>query len=122
MAFSHIIERSGGLVRVTMAGEADFAAAEKLRDTLADALREHPERVEVDLSALEFIDSRSAGALVGACQAAAGFGCQMVVNNPRGRVLHVLQTMGVLDALTGGTPRPPSGPRPRAPKRERGTS
>ncbi|GGQ74997.1 STAS domain-containing protein [Couchioplanes azureus] len=115
MTFSHTVERSGALVRVTLAGKADFAVVEDLRDILADALREHPERVEVDLSALDFVDSRSVGVLVGACQAATGFGCRLVTTGPRGRVLQVLQAMGVLDELTGGTPRPPSAPRPRAP-------
>jgi anti-sigma B factor antagonist len=52
----------GSLVRLV--GELDLYNAPALRQTLGDICSEAPERVIVDLSEVEFIDSTALGALI----------------------------------------------------------
>src|SRR4051794_30858260 len=55
--------RDGGLV-VRLGGELDLYNAGKVRDALLEAAREQPERLVLDLTEVEFIDSTALGALV----------------------------------------------------------
>lgn len=101
MAFSYAASRSGERVCLALAGEMDLSVQEQVRSALADILAgATPCRIEVDVSALEFIDSSSIGVLVGARHAARAAQCTLLVTHPRGMVLRVLETIGVLDILT----------------------
>ncbi|NJC72197.1 STAS domain-containing protein [Planosporangium thailandense] len=104
MQLAHAVERHEDEVTVVFAGEAVLGTAREFRDALFDAVAERPVRVVVDLRGLIFIDSTCVGALVAARQAAINQGRRLVVTHPRGQVLKVLRTAGVLGSLTGDRP------------------
>ena len=58
------IARDGTVVVVRLAGELDLYNAEAVREALGDALADEPERIVVDLGAVEFLDSTALGVLV----------------------------------------------------------
>lgn len=49
---------SAGLAHISVAGEIDLATAGKLRDAIAEALAERPERLILDLEGVTFADSQ----------------------------------------------------------------
>jgi anti-anti-sigma regulatory factor len=56
MAFS-IFHFDSGIARVVIAGDLDVATISILRRELSNVLRQHPTRVEMDLSHLDVIDT-----------------------------------------------------------------
>lgn len=100
MKLAHAVERHDGEVTVVFAGEADLSTVRDFRDALFDALAERPARVVIDLRGLIFIDSTGVSALIAVRQAALKQGAQLIVTYPRGQVLRVLRTAGVLGTLT----------------------
>lgn len=58
------VERAGGAVVVRLAGELDLYNAGELREALAEVCAEEPERVVVDLTEVEFVDSTALGVLI----------------------------------------------------------
>jgi anti-sigma B factor antagonist len=58
------VETAGKACVVRLAGELDLYNADRVRQALADACRESPERVVVDLGEVEFIDSTALGTLI----------------------------------------------------------
>jgi anti-sigma B factor antagonist len=55
--------RAGGIV-VRLGGELDLYNADKVRKALLDVAAQAPERLVLDLSEVEFIDSTALGALI----------------------------------------------------------
>jgi anti-sigma B factor antagonist len=58
------IARNGDTVVVRLAGELDLYNAEAVRQALGEAVAEQPERLVVDLGAVDFLDSTALGVLV----------------------------------------------------------
>jgi anti-sigma B factor antagonist len=58
------VERNGDAVVVTLAGELDLYNAEAVRNVLIEECARKPERVVIDLSRVEFIDSTALGVLI----------------------------------------------------------
>jgi anti-sigma B factor antagonist len=58
------VEKVGGASVVKLAGELDLYNAAQVRNALAGACDDEPERVVVDLSDVEFIDSTALGVLI----------------------------------------------------------
>jgi anti-sigma B factor antagonist len=58
------VERANGACVVRLGGELDLYNAEAVRDALFDACAARPERLVVDLSAVEFVDSTALGVLI----------------------------------------------------------
>ncbi len=58
------IEAVGSARVVRLGGELDLYNAEQVRSALAEVLAQAPERVVVDLSEVEFIDSTALGVLI----------------------------------------------------------
>jgi anti-sigma B factor antagonist len=58
------IDRRDGFVVVSLAGELDLYNAHVVRDALLECCSEEPERLVVDLSGVQFIDSTALGVLV----------------------------------------------------------
>ena len=58
------IAREGDVVVVRLAGELDLYNAPTVREALGDVVAEGPERLVVDLGAVEFVDSTALGVLV----------------------------------------------------------
>jgi anti-sigma B factor antagonist len=58
------VTRLDGAVVVRLQGELDLYNAHEVRQALADAAEEAPERLIVDLAAVEFVDSTALGVFV----------------------------------------------------------
>ena len=58
------VESLDGAVVVRLAGELDLYNANEVRDALATAADDKPQRIVVDLSQVEFIDSTALGVLI----------------------------------------------------------
>ena len=58
------VERVGDAVVVRLTGELDLYNARDVRDVFAEQTAGEPERVVVDLSGVEFIDSTALGVLI----------------------------------------------------------
>lgn len=58
------VERNGDAVVVSLAGELDLYNAHEVRSALLDECARSPERLVVDLSRVEFIDSTALGVLI----------------------------------------------------------
>jgi anti-anti-sigma factor len=92
---------SPGTARVAVAGEIDLSTADLLRArllTVLSALR--PQRLEVDLAAVTFLDCSGITVLVVAGNIAARTGCQLRITNPQPIVRRVLDLTGLLGVLT----------------------
>ena len=58
------VDRLGGAVVVRLTGELDLYNAHEVRDVLVEEAARDPERVVIDLSAVNFIDSTALGVLI----------------------------------------------------------
>ena len=58
------VERDNGTSVVRLAGELDLYNAEVVREALFAAAAEEPERLVVDLSEVQFVDSTALGVLI----------------------------------------------------------
>jgi anti-sigma B factor antagonist len=58
------VQAADGVVVVRLGGELDLYNAHEVRAALTDAADSRPERVVVDLSQVEFIDSTALGVLI----------------------------------------------------------
>ena len=103
--WSYTVRGTAQRLVIALQGELDLAAADPLRAMFAAAAGQVAE-VEVDMSAVTFLDSIGIGALVGGRNAALAQGCTFVVTGPSEPVRQVLEISGVLDAFTD-TSKPP---------------
>ncbi|GGN94857.1 hypothetical protein GCM10010112_84580 [Actinoplanes lobatus] len=90
-----------GLVRVAVAGEIDLSTSDVLHAGLLAVLSAQlPERIEVDLAKVTFMDCGGLTVLVAAGKAAARTGCQLRITNPQPIIRRVLDLTGLLEILT----------------------
>jgi anti-anti-sigma factor len=88
---------AGVVLRVI--GELDMVSAPSLTESIADALREHPAMLVVDLTAVRFIASAGMSALVGAYdQAGDRTQVRVVASHPA--TLRPLEVTGLLTAIS----------------------
>ncbi|MFC0529284.1 STAS domain-containing protein [Phytohabitans kaempferiae] len=93
---------SGSTARVVVSGEIDMAVADALSASVLGALRTNGVRlVEVELSAVGFIDACGVGVLLAARNDAHRQGKTFLVRGARGLPRRVLEITGVLNALAG---------------------
>jgi anti-anti-sigma factor len=93
---------SGSTARVVVSGEIDMAVTEALSASVLGVLRADGVRlVEVELSAVGFIDACGVGVLLAARKDARGQGKSLVVRGARGMPRRVLEMTGVLGVLAG---------------------
>ena len=95
------VSRAGSAVVVALTGELDIATAEPLRHQLTGVVDGDPPpaRVVVDAAALDFVDAAGISVLLGAQQALAARGGELLLRAPSRlvlRVVAVLQLDGVL--------------------------
>ena len=79
---------------VVVSGEVDVMSAVALRRTLTRALDETTGTVEVDLSAVQFIDATGVGVLVDVHNKAAEAGRAVVVTRPSRAVRRIISILG----------------------------
>jgi len=90
-----------GTVRVAVVGEIDLANTDVLQARLLGVLSAKlPDRVEVDLAGVTFLDCGGLTVLVVVGKAAACTGCQLRITNPQSIVHRVLGLTGLLGVLT----------------------
>lgn len=89
----------GGTLRVLVSGEVDVSNASVLRSSVDAALEARPEKLEVDLAEVGYIDSTGIGVLVGASHRAEEQQMAFEVTNPQRNVRRVLGLLGVERAL-----------------------
>jgi anti-sigma B factor antagonist len=85
------------VVTVAITGEIDIATSQAMRDALATD--SGPAHLEVDMSAVTFIDASGIGALLAARQRAVDGGGSLAVRAPSWAVLRVTRVLGLDELL-----------------------
>jgi anti-anti-sigma factor len=99
---SHSVVASDGVVRVVLAGEIDLAVADDMHSWILAAAAGHPGwPVEVDMTAVSFVDSSGIRAFVRARTDVTASGRPLRLVNTAGMALRVLQVAGVYAHLSG---------------------
>ncbi|WP_306213139.1 STAS domain-containing protein [Actinoplanes sp. RD1] len=97
--------RSPGVIEVSPAGEIDVENAYEIKDAVAEQLAAGtPERIELDMHGVSFIDSVGISALVAAFQLASVSGVKLVVTRPSRFAHRQLWVTGLLGLF--GAPEP----------------
>lgn len=91
-----------GEVRLSVAGELDLSTVDQLQQQVEQELLadRRPQRLVLDLTGLTFCDSTGLSAMLAAQMAGAEHGVAVIVANPRGMTLRVMEATGLLDILT----------------------
>ena len=85
----------GAFLRVRLAGEIDAETGMLLHDAVARLDPPRHQCIELDLSAVTFVDSSGIGALVQARRVAHGVGARVVLVDPSHPVVRVLALVGL---------------------------
>lgn len=88
-------EEKGTASTVRIEGELDIAGAAHFRRIVGDLMGSGVRRVEVDLSATEFVDSSGLGALLWAEHRLKAIGGQLDIVNPRRDVARTFALAGL---------------------------
>jgi anti-anti-sigma factor len=88
-----------GEARLTARGELDLAVAPAFREALCAVVRSGCRRVFVDLSAVTFMDSSGAKALVGARRHAERDQIELILVGPSRPVCRLLDVLGVRESF-----------------------
>jgi anti-sigma B factor antagonist len=84
-----------GTRHISVSGEADLSSCDPLRQALDDVISGGAERVELDLTHLDFIDSTGIGVLVSALKRMQAKGGAIALRSPGVSVLRVLEITGL---------------------------
>lgn len=87
-------------VIVELTGELDLATAPRLRDRLAVLSEDGHDRITLDLTDLDFIDSTGLSVLVMAYTRAESSGGGMIVRNPSSAVMRIFEITGLASVFT----------------------
>jgi anti-sigma B factor antagonist len=80
---------------VRVGGELDLTNADRLKDALGRAQRDHKGAITLDLSGLDFLDSTGISILVQASQQSKTNGRRLRIRGATGQVKRVLEVTGV---------------------------
>ena len=89
-----------GIPVIGLQGELDVHGAPKLRDSLFELMAEGHQRIVLDFSALEFIDSSGLGVILGALRRQRDHGGQLVVACATPRIVRLLEITGLSDVMS----------------------
>ena len=85
-----------GALYVKLSGDIDHHSAKSVRDSVDDLIRRNnPVELELDLSAVDFMDSSGLGLVLGRYKKQTDMGGKMKIVNPTRRVMQILQLAGV---------------------------
>lgn len=100
MSFDYTIHRDGGTITVAPEGDVALETVPVLREVLRNVVDSHENgRIDVDMSAVTFLDSSGIGVLVAAQRAAAAHGTSLMLREPGPMIRMVLQIAHLEDAL-----------------------
>jgi anti-anti-sigma factor len=103
--------KTGTVVEISPHGEIDVDSAHEVREAVVEVLTQHrPARVEVNLSAVAFIDSTGISAMVAGFQMAEVTGAKLVVTRPSPFVHRQLWVTGLLGLFGAPPPYEPGVP------------
>jgi anti-sigma B factor antagonist len=97
---TRLSREADGITLVEVAGEIDMHTSQELAEVLAEALRDEPEHLEVDLSAVGFIDSTGLSVLVQNAKLALAGTTSFEIVCPDKRLMQVFDITGLSDVLT----------------------
>jgi anti-sigma B factor antagonist len=86
-------------VLVAIGGELDALAASHVRERLAEAVKDDPARVTIDLSRVSFLDSMAIGLLVATKKRVSDYGGSFSVKSGHSLVRQVLEITGLIEFL-----------------------
>lgn len=90
----------GRVVRLRFAGEIDSATVHLVEEVLASALDDVRERLEVDLSAVDFMDSSGLNVLVVVRNTLDDRGVTLVISEVSDQVRRLFELSGLIPAFT----------------------
>ncbi len=85
----------GDAIVVTVIGDVDLATAPRLRDRLEGAVGARPDRVIVDLSRMDFIDSVGLAVLIDVARTADARSTALVLRSPQRATRKILEISGL---------------------------
>ena len=86
----------GNILYVKLSGDIDHHSAKDVRDSVDDLIKNNnPAEFELDLSAVEFMDSSGLGLVLGRYKKQNDIGGKMKILNPTNRIMQILQLAGV---------------------------
>ena len=109
MSFDYTIRRQGDTITVAPEGDVSLETTPVLREVLRQIVdSQGGGAIDVDLSAVGFVDSAGIGVLVAAQRAAAAKGSRLMVTSPGPMIRMVLQIAGLDGVLvrSGGDADP----------------
>jgi len=109
--WAYRVSRQGEMSLVTLSGEVDMSAEDELAEVLlAEVSRSGTSCVEIDLDAVEFLDSSAINVLVRVFNAARETGRELHLVRAHQTPLKVLEMTGLMPLLAPGGGAPVSGP------------
>jgi stage II sporulation protein AA (anti-sigma F factor antagonist) len=91
-----LIEAEGKTVTVFLAGDLDHSNAKEIREDIDCAIeRNSPERLVLDFSGLEFMDSSGIGLIMGRYKKCEPLGCKITVSGAKGTIKKVIKIAGI---------------------------
>jgi len=91
MALEVKVEQAGGTHTIRAQGEVDLSTSPKLREAILGAMAGSAERVAVDLSGVQYMDSSGVATLVEGLKKGREKGRAFVLQHPSAPVMKVLQ-------------------------------
>jgi anti-sigma B factor antagonist len=95
LALVHFAPANASTIRMTVSGEIDMATGPHVANTVRRAITAEHTRIEVDLSAVTFIDSAGIGTLVDARACLHDHGLELVLHRPSEVVIRLLELLGL---------------------------
>ena len=87
---------SGKVVCARLSGEIDHHSAKALREEIDDVItRVQPELLELDFSAVSFMDSSGIGLILGRARLLSGWGGKLLIASPSEHVRKILKLSGL---------------------------
>lgn len=88
-------EENEKILTAKIVGEIDHHSAKALREEIdGEVFYRRPEKLIIDFSHVEFMDSSGLGLLLGRMKAAESIGCSFALKDPSERILRLLQLAG----------------------------
>ena len=85
-----------GVLYVKPMGDVDHHSSKNMREAIDGLiLRNNPKELELDLSAIDFMDSSGLGLVLGRFKKQSEIGGKFKIVNPNKRVMQILQLAGV---------------------------
>ncbi|MDR0991543.1 MAG: STAS domain-containing protein [Ruminococcus sp.] len=91
-----LIEVEDKTVTVFLTGDLDHSNAKEIRDDIDFAIdRNLPERLVLDFSELDFMDSSGIGLIMGRFRKCEPIGCKITVSGAKGTIKKVIKIAGI---------------------------